>query len=406
MTLAMGSPANKLPKKESYVEPIGLNEFQRHTLRTDQNVETGSKGLRLPLLGLFGEVGSLLSALKKKQRDVEAYVGYEDAILEEFGDVLWYFANIAMRASLDLSVLAQRVFRDITDWDEVQTYEFATFQDLQHKRELDGPVSMEAFESGLIRLAGKVGRLLDDVSQERVKDNRDALSSHLVDILRAILEAAQNADVDLGETVTRNIAKTLSRWPAKRAYGSPFDLGFDKDEQLPRRMKMEFEEKRQGTRLFVIQKCNGVIVGDRLTDNKVEQDDYRFHDVFHLAYAAILGWSPVMRALFKVKRKSRADFDENQDGARAILIEEGVSTWVFNHALRLNLFSGINRLDYSILKAVHELVKGYEVDARPLWQWETAILEGFKVFRELKRVRTGVVVANLNRRTIEFRPRQ
>jgi len=33
---------------------------------------------------------------------------------------------------------------------------------------------------------------------------------------------------------------------------------------------------------------NDVIVGDRLTDNKAEPDDYRFHDVFHMAYAVHL----------------------------------------------------------------------------------------------------------------------
>ena len=56
---------------------VGMNEFQRHTLATDQNALLGMDGLRFPLLGLFGEVGSLLSALKKKQRDQASYVGYE-----------------------------------------------------------------------------------------------------------------------------------------------------------------------------------------------------------------------------------------------------------------------------------------------------------------------------------------
>ena len=46
---------------------LPMNEFQRHTLATDQkNTVDGTDGLRFPLLGLFGEVGSLLSALKKK----------------------------------------------------------------------------------------------------------------------------------------------------------------------------------------------------------------------------------------------------------------------------------------------------------------------------------------------------
>ena len=77
-----------------------------------------------------------------------------------------------------------------------------------------------------------------------------------------------------------------------------------------------------------------------------------------MAYAAILGWSPVMRALFRVKRKSRPKLDDAEDGARAILIEEGVSTWVFNHATRLNNFESLKSLDYGLLKAVHQLVAG------------------------------------------------
>ena len=44
---------------------LGLNDFQRHTEETDKNPLKGLPGLQLPILGLFGEVGSLLSALKK-----------------------------------------------------------------------------------------------------------------------------------------------------------------------------------------------------------------------------------------------------------------------------------------------------------------------------------------------------
>jgi hypothetical protein len=102
-----------------------------------------------------------------------------------------------------------------------------------------------------------------------------------------------------------------------------------------------------------------------------------------------------MRALFKVKRKSKPAIDETQDGARAALIEEGISTWVFNHARRLNYFASITSLDYSLLKAIRELVAGYEAERAPLWQWEEAILEGYRVFRCLRERRRGLVVADL-----------
>src|SRR5207248_7584175 len=172
------------------------------------------------------------------------------------------------------------------------------------------------------------------------------LSAHLAEIFCALSQAAAAADVDLQHAAHNNICKINSRWPRTRQHAPLFDTGFSESEQLPRKIEMHIVETRVAGKTCVIQLCNGVEIGSRLTDNKTEQDDYRFHDVFHLAYAAILGWSPVTRALLKLKRKSDPKVDENEDGARAILIEEGVATWIFNHAVRLNYFSAIQSLDY------------------------------------------------------------
>jgi hypothetical protein len=68
--------------------PIGLDKYQQFTTRTDRSDRPGMEGLGFVLLGLFGEVGSLLSTLKKKQRDKDAFVAYHDAVLEELGDSL------------------------------------------------------------------------------------------------------------------------------------------------------------------------------------------------------------------------------------------------------------------------------------------------------------------------------
>ena len=126
--------------------------------------------------------------------------------------------------------------------------------------------------------------------------------------------------------------------------------------------------------------------------------------MFHLAYAAILGWSPVTRALFKVKRKSKPKVDETEDGARAALVEEGISNWIFSHACQLNYFESITTLDYPLLKAIQAQVKGYEVESCPLWLWEKAILEGYAMFRYLRAQRKGTVIADLNERSISFKP--
>jgi NTP pyrophosphatase (non-canonical NTP hydrolase) len=383
---------------------VFLNQYQDSARQTDQNRSKGLEGLAFPLLGLFGEVGTLLSALKKKQRDRDSYVGYSDAVLEEFGDVLWYFSNIASRAGLNLSVLAQRMFRDLEDWDEVEVHHFAAFSDIQSQRDSDGSADSPEFEIALIALAGKTGLLLNDLSSERIAKNRDALSAHLVEIFRALIRAADVADVDLEIAAHRNLEKINSRWPTTRSYSPLFDDGFRTSEQLPRKIEIEIVEEETRGKLQVIQRLRGVKIGSSLTDNKVAPDDYRFHDVFHLAYAAILGWSPVIRALLKVKRKSQSQVDEAQDGARAILIEEGVSTFIFHHALRLNHFAAIETLDYPLLKTVQDFVRGFEVDRCPLWQWEKAILDGFRVFRRLRIARGGIIVADLVKRSIAFKP--
>ena len=400
----MHATSKKHGSKNQPARSVALNAYQIAARRTDQNATGGLEGLAFPLLGLFGEVGTLLSALKKKLRDRDSFAGYADAVVEEFGDVLWYFSNIASRASLDLSVLGQLVSRGLDDGADVEVEHVAAFGDLQFSRTKRGSPDSSEFESALIALAGKAGLLLNDFSLGKVTKNRDALSAHLVEIFRALILAANMADVDLGMVATRNLVKINSRWPPDRVYLPLFDEQFRANEQLPRKIELHITEEKLRGKVHVVQRWKGVKLGNSLTDNKLAPDDYRFHDVFHLAYAAILGWSPVVRALLKVKRKSEPDVDEAQDGARAILIEEGVSALIFHHALRLNSFAGIGSLDYPLLKTVQDFVRGFEVDQCPLWQWEKAILDGFGVFRRLKVERRGIVIADLRKHSIAFKP--
>ncbi len=393
------SKPQKLKAEEKIIE---LNEYQSIAKRSDQNIQKGLDGLSFPLLGLFGEVGTLLSALKKKQRDRESFIGYTDAVIEEFGDVLWYFSNIASRASLKLSVLSQRIPLDIEDWDNVRNDSFTKFTDIQTKKNRHGSPISRAYENAIITLAGKVGLLLNDFHLNKIQNNRDNLSAHLVEIFRALTKAADIADIDLAYAASLNVKKIHSRWPRKRIFTPLFDESFNTLEQLPRKIKMHIIEVKKAKKTYVIQQCNGINIGSALTDNRMEDDDYRFHDVFHLSNAAILGWSPVLRALFKVKRKSQPKIDNSEDGLRAILIEEGISTLIFHHAARLKHFKSIKSLDYSLLKLIPQFVRGYEVEQCPLWQWEKAILDGFSAFRQLRKHRRGIITADLTRRSISF----
>jgi NTP pyrophosphatase (non-canonical NTP hydrolase) len=374
---------------------VSLAGYQRAVRQTDR---LPPDALSTPILGLFGEIGSLLAVIKKKRRDTVAYTTYDEAILEELGDVLWYLTCIVSRAGLDLSVLSQRVFRSIGDWDEVQP-QFGTWGDVQRGRP---PGNSDELSLCMSELAELAGELVGDLRRGKLEGNRDILSGDLVALLRALVSTAAAADIDLDLAARGNLEKTFSRWPLERRYPALTDLDVPTTERLPRRFEVVICEHQVNGKTYVMQERNGVVIGDRLTDNKRERDDYRFHDVFHIAYAVHLGWSPVLRALFRVKRKSRPELDESEDGARAILIEEGIATFIFGRALERRLFHGLDHLDYDLLKLVQGFVRGFEPEHCAPWQWEQAILDGFRMFRELKRDRRGRIVADLQAHTLEF----
>ena len=138
------------------------------------------------------------------------------------------------------------------------------------------------------------------------------------------------------------------------------------------------------------------------SDNALIEDHYRFHDVFHYAYVAVLGWSPVVRSLFRLKRKSNPVIDEAEDGARAALIEEGVTTWIFGQAANMEFFANLKpgELPFDLLKHIRQFVAGYEAENFPLWLWEDAILDGYAVFRYLLEHRCGRMHIDMAKRRL------
>ena len=379
---------------------ITLLAYQRQAQITDQR-RLSDPGITFPLLGLFGETGSLLSEVKKKQRDSVAYLGYEASVLEELGDVLWYLAAVSARANLGLDELAVNIDRSLSDWQSTGSSDLG-FDTLETQTSGIAASPSPAFERRLLALAGEVGLLMTDHNAGRLERNRSALKGRLIAILRTLRDAAHEAGITLEAAARANLEKIFDRWPTERHYPALFDATFPVNEQLPRKLIVDIAEVEVAGRTMARLTRDGSPMGDPLTDNREGDDDYRFHDVFHLAYAAHLGWSPTLRRLLRVKRKSDARTDEVQDGARAVLIEEGIATWIFNHAQQLALFDGIDALDYGLLKSVRSFVVGYEAERCPLWLWEEAILAGYRIFRQVQRHRGGRVGINLAERSIWF----
>jgi hypothetical protein len=329
-------------------------------------------------------------------------LGYEPHVIEELGDVLWYFAIVAARSGIALSDIGHNLNRGFADWQDGGGDELH-FQSLEaapaHGMEKE---PTPAFEKTLLDLAGNIGSLLTDHQAGRLSGNQAALKGDLVTIMRSLVKAATDAGVSLDAAAEANLRKIFDRWPTERNYPQELDHDAKADEQLPRHLTIDIFERKVRNQIYVFQRCNGVNIGDRLTDNAMEPDDYRFHEAFHYAYCAVLTWSPVVRALLHLKRKSNPQIDEAEDGARAILIEEGIASRIFGQAKQLAFFDGIKpgELSFDILKTVRQFVAGYEPQNCPLWLWEEAILQGFRAFRFLREKRRARLQIDMANRTL------
>lgn len=162
-----------------------------------------------------------------------------------------------------------------------------------------------------------------------------------------------------------------------------FDSGFKESEQLPQKFAINFDSFSVDERWKTKITLDGSQLGDIINDNSKTSDYYRFHDIFHFSFAAILGWSPCTRAMMKRKRKSDHWIDEVEDGARATITEEALSMIIFNEAKRKNYFDGAASVSKTTLRIIKEMTEDFEVNVRTAKEWEKAILKAYEVFRLL-----------------------
>jgi NTP pyrophosphatase (non-canonical NTP hydrolase) len=288
-----------------------FNSYQKEALRTDRVParQGGNDPLSLivPMLGLAGETGQLLSEYKKHLRDGEAHRLFKERVSEELGDLLWYVANVA----------------------------------------------------------SKFGLTLDEVA-------------------------------------SANLNKVKGRWSTERAEPLRFDAQLPEGERLPRKFEIELVDVQVEERHRVRVVINGKPFGAELTDNAYDPDGYRFHDVFHFAYAAVLGWSPITRALLRRKRKSQPLLDEVEDGGRAAVIEEGVAALAFDYARRHHLLAGVKSLDFQLLRTIKGMTSHLEVNKCTTGEWEQAILQGFEAWRAVVAAQGGRIAIDLDARRVTY----
>jgi NTP pyrophosphatase (non-canonical NTP hydrolase) len=85
-----------------------LSDYQTLSRRTATYPGAG-ENIVYPTLGLAGEAGEVAEKVKKLLRDDGGVLSEErrGALAAELGDVLWYVAQVATEAGLDLEEIAQ-----------------------------------------------------------------------------------------------------------------------------------------------------------------------------------------------------------------------------------------------------------------------------------------------------------
>jgi len=414
---------------------------------SDVSKATPEARFDIALYGLVGEVGSLVAALKKRLLSVgrRNWNVPNAEIVEELGDCLWYTFAISAATGQSsgfvvsdiISLVAEIAddgpragrIRDILGDDAVR---FVAEAPGFIERWSDGDATLDDYR----RLAFLTARTKDD---QLVEVCLAVLQQLTAELLRTKLPALEkelnhrlpdrNVEALLGETIwhiaalaslyglalndvaEQNVSKLERRFG--RSHPTPLpDRDRPCSEQLPRQFEVSFVTVGPGrSRMYM----DGRQLGDDLTDNAYAEDGYRFHDVLHLALAAKLGWSPVLRKLMGRKRRSDVRLDEIEDGARAMIVEETVIKAIHAEGLRIAALSaptgsgdGIplvtngRDIPFAFLKRLESLVSGLEADRNRYWEWEDVIVAGFDLFHRLRRHGRGTVSIDVDARTLTF----
>lgn len=420
-------------------------DYNNFVRRTDQYAtKPRAERHAIALYGLVGEIGSLVSAVKKKILAEGGEVGWDqpnEEIKEEIGDVLWYCYSLAQTVNGgSFDILAHDIAllkREIGGQNEraekigaalnptskdaflaaaqafppVGGCSFDDYQKLAFKTaRTDGRVLLEVCLAVLPQLGAELLRAtLPEIELTLNKNIADRPPNTVLgEVTWHLAAIASLYHLSLDEIVAFNQAKVSFR--ADRGTPTPLhDDGRESQEQFPRVFDVAFVRIGRGRSRMYFQ---GRRLGDDLTDNANEDDGYRFHDVLHLALIAHLGWSPVVRGMMKRKRD---DVDEVEDGGRAKVVEELVLKAIHSEGERqaieagrcsvdgpVRIFPDRSTITFRLLKTLRTYVEGLEVWKNAYWEWEDAIFEGCEVFFQLRQHRQGTVHVDLERRRLTF----
>jgi NTP pyrophosphatase (non-canonical NTP hydrolase) len=262
----------------------------------------------------------------------------------------------------------------------------------------------------VLALVSRTGALtLEFLRHERDGAGYEAFDQNTIEILGDLLwyisNIARRCNITLEEIATENLAKIENRWGRGRLCDA--DEGYLVTERFPRKFEITVSAGQgKAMRSTLTLTYLGKPFGDPLTDNAHDDDGYRFHDVFHLAFVCHLGWSPVLRGakFFNCKRRSKEDTDHVEDGGRAGVIDEAIAALIFNEAKDKNFYDGMKTVSMQQLRLIQQLTAHLEVSRCSMGQWEAAILNAFEVWRQARENPEGLLIGDLEAQLLSYVP--
>lgn len=270
----------------------------------------------------------------------------------------------------------------------------------------------ENYFLGYLGLAGETGSVLTTL-KKLIRDGdgfgsfHKTLTEELGDVLWYISAIASHNKISLEKIAELNLLKTHDRFVDQELIDIPrFDENYP--EKFPDAFFVDFIEEEGKNNLLTVkmicEKTTGEVMplGDPLTDNSRNPNNYRYHDVFHLGHVAFLGWSPVIRDLMGLKRKSDAMILDFEDRGRPQVAEEAVTLIVYNYAKGNKMLKESDRIDTEMLNTIKQLVVDLEVAQVSSNQWEKTIIASYKVFHQVVENKGGRVLVSPNERRLEY----
>lgn len=188
-----------------------VDEYQQRAVGSDQS--QGSDTARYLLLGVFGEAGGLLTAVKKRERDAETLAKYLSQVTEEVGDLIWYLAAVASRNGVALSALVAPLITPLP-----RRLDRIRFSDLQPTLTRVSPDPSKTLELRLVRLASAVGALVRAQTESLHTRTKSSPDDEFTEVFRRLRSVASYVGVSLEDAATENLAKVQDRWPTRRVY--------------------------------------------------------------------------------------------------------------------------------------------------------------------------------------------